>query len=197
MLVMSKAIELADRAWRLRAQAIREQKSGEEALTTAATCIELLEKAAAAAQAERDDHGLAYALNKLAHLRGDLDGHAAAIELLREAADAGRRAGSGLLEGEALRHWADHLRHEDKLDEAEPIYWRALDSLKSDPETSSLSLGNAYRPIGILYAELGDIPRAIQNWREARELYVEAGIAAGFEECDANLAQLKSRGGSS
>ena len=188
---MSKAIELADRAWRLRAQAIRERKSEEEARSTASTCVELLEEATAAAQAERDDHGLAYALNKLAHLRGDLDGRAAAIELLREAADAGRRAGSGLLEGEALRHWADHLRHEDKLDEAEPVYWRALESLKSDPETSSLSLGNAYRPIGILYAKLGDVPKAIQNWRTARELYVEAGIAAGVDECDVNLAQLK------
>lgn len=191
MQVMSKAIELADRAWRLRARAIRERKSGEEALSTASTCIELLEKATDTARVERDDYGLAYALNKLAHLRGDFEGHTTAIELLREAADAGRRAESGLLEGEALRHWADHLRHENKLDEAEPIYWRALESLKSDPETSPLSLGNAYRPIGILYAELGDVPKAIQYWREARALYVEAEIAAGIEECDANLAKLK------
>ena len=190
---MSKAIELADQAWRLRAGAIRERKSGDDALRTAATCIELLEKALDAAKVERDDYGLAYALNKLAHLRGDLDGSAAAIALLREAADAGRRAESGLLEGEALRHWADHLRHENKLDEAEPIYWRALESLRSDPETSSLSLGNAYRPIGILYAELGDVSKAIQNWRRARKLYLEAGIAAGVEECDANLAKLKRR----
>lgn len=191
MQIMSKAIELADRAWRLRANAIQERKSGEEASRIASTCIELLEKATKVANSEHDNYGLAYALNKLAHLRGDLDGHAVAINLLREAADAGRRAQSGLLEGEALRHWADHLRRENRLDEAEPIYWRALESLKSDPETSSLSLGNAYRPIAILYAELSDTPKAIHYWRVARELYVEAGIAAGIEECDANLAQLK------
>ncbi len=191
MQIMSKAIELADQAWRLRANAIQERKSGEEALSIASTCIELLEKATKAANSEHDNYGLAYALNKLAHLRSDLDGRAVAIDLLRKAADAGRRAQSGLLEGEALRHWADHLRHENRLDEAEPIYWQALESLKSDPETSSLSLGNAYRPIAILYAELSDTPKAIHYWREARELYIEAGIEAGIEECDANLAQLE------
>ena len=190
-LIMSKAIELADQAWLLRARAIRERKTGEDALSTGLTCIELLEKATHTAESERDDYGLAYALNKLAHLRGDFDGHAVAIELLRKAADAGRRAGSGLLEGEALRHWADHLRHENKLEEAQSIYRRALECLKSDPETSSLSLGNAYRPIAILYAALGNVSMAKQNWHEARQLYVESGITAGIEECDANLAKLE------
>lgn len=188
---MSKAIDFADQAWRIRAKAIREQISGEKALRARSECVRLLEQAVAEAKRECDDYGLAYALNKLAHLRGDIEGHEAAIELLREAADAGRRARSGLLEGEALRHWADHLRHENKLDEAEPIYWRAVASLKSDSETSTLSLGNAYRPIAILYAELDDAIKAIRYWEKARKLYTEAGIAAGIEECDANLAKLR------
>ena len=188
---MSKATDLADQAWRLRAKAIREGMSGEEAVRTASKCVDLLEQATKTAKREGDDYGLSYALNKLAHLRGDLDGRAAAIELLREAADAGHRAQSGLLKGEALRHWADHLRHESKLNDAEPLYWQALESLKADPETSVLSLGNAYRPIAILYAELGDVEKAINHWQDARQLYVEAGIQAGVEECDANLAKLK------
>ena len=188
---MSKAIELSDQAWRLRAKAIRERISGDDSVQVRSQCVGLLERAIEVATSENDDYGLAYALNKLAHLCADLEGREEAIELLREAAGAGRRAKSGLLEGEALRHWADHLRHENKLDEAEPIYWRALKSLKSDPETSTLSLGNAYRPIAILYAELGDTSKAIRFWEEARELYAEAEIAAGIEECDANLAKLK------
>ncbi len=126
---MSKAIELADEAWRLRAKAIRERMSGEEALGVVSMCISLLERARSTAVEESDDYGLAYALNKLAHLCSDRQGLTSAIELLREAADAGHRAQSGLLEGEALRHWADHLRHENRLDEAESIYWRALQSL--------------------------------------------------------------------
>ena len=188
---MSKAIELADEAWRMRAEALRERISGEEAIRTRSKCLGLLEQATLKAKNECDDYGLAYALNKLAHLRGDMDGHEAAIELLSEAAKAGRRAGSGLLEGEALRHWADHLRHENKLNEAEAIYWRAMEALASDPKTSTLSLGNAYRPIAILYGELGETSNAIRYWEEARKLYAEAGITAGTAECDANLAKLK------
>ncbi|MCE2407495.1 MAG: hypothetical protein J4G19_08350 [Pseudomonadales bacterium] len=190
---MSKAIELADEAWRLRAKAIRERMSGEEALGVVSMCISLLERARSTAVEESDDYGLAYALNKLAHLCSDRQGRTSAIELLREAADAGRRAQSGLLEGEALRHWADHLRHENRLDEAESIYWRALQSLQSDPNTAPLSLGNAYRPLAILYAVRGDVAKAIRHWEEARQLYVRAGIVAGIEECDANLAKLKNR----
>lgn len=188
---MSKAIELSDQAWRLRAKSIRERISGDDSVRVRSQCVGLLERAIAVATSENDHYGLAYALNKLAHLRADLEGREVAIELLREAAEAGRRAKSGLLEGEALRHWADHLRHENKLDEAEPIYWRALESLKSDRETSTLSLGNAYRPIAILYSGLGDTSKAIRYWEEARKLYAEEGIAAGIEECDANLAKLK------
>ncbi|MCY4130327.1 MAG: hypothetical protein OXG15_13930 [Gammaproteobacteria bacterium] len=190
---MTEAIELADQAWRLRAKAIRERVSGAQALRLRSKCVRLLEQATEIAKSGRDDYGLAYALNKLAHLCSDLEGRATAIELLRESADAARRARSGLLEGEALRHWADHLRHENKLDEAEPLYWRALRSLKSDPKTSPLSLGNAYRPIAILYAALGDAAKAISYWDEARRLYDDAGIAAGIEECDANLSKLRSQ----
>lgn len=188
---MSKAIELADKAWRLRVRAIRERRSGEDALSTGFRCIELLEKAINAAKAGCDDYGLAYALNKLAHLRGDFDGHGVAIELLRDAAKAGRRAESGLLEGEALRHWADQLRHQNKLEEAASIYARALEVLKSDPEISSLSLGNAYCPIAILYSDLGDVAEAIRYWLKARQMYDEAAVTPGIEECDANLARLK------
>ncbi|MCY3859710.1 MAG: tetratricopeptide repeat protein [Gammaproteobacteria bacterium] len=188
---MSRAIELADQAWRLRANAMREQLSGEEAERRRSKCLGLLEQAKDLAKSENDDYGLAYALNKLAHLRADLGRREAAIELLLEAAEAGRRAQSGLLEGEALRHWADHLRHENKLEEAESIYWRAVEALKSDSETSTLSLGNAYRPIAILYTALGDSEKAIRYWRKARKLYAEAGIAAGIEECDTNLVKLK------
>lgn len=188
---MSKVVELADQAWRLRAKALSEQISGKEALQARTECVGLLEEAVEIAKRECDDYGLAYALNKLAHVRGDMEGHEAAIGLLREAAEAGRRAKSGLLEGEALRHWADHLRHENKLNDAESIYWQAMEALASDPKTSTLSFGNAYRPIAILYAELGDTSKAIRYWEEARKLYAEAGIAAGTEECDANLAKLK------
>ena len=188
---MSKAIELSDQAWRIRARAIRERMSGDEAARLRSKCVGLLEQATDVAKNEHDDYGSAYALNKLAHLRADLEGREAAIELLREAAEAGRRAQSGLLEGEALRHWADHLRHQNKLNEAETIYWRAMSALKSDPETTPLSLGNAYRPIAILYGELGNGSKAIRYWQEARKLYAEVGIAAGIEECDANLAKLK------
>ncbi|MCY4095801.1 MAG: hypothetical protein OXG05_11845 [Gammaproteobacteria bacterium] len=189
---MSKAMDLADQAWRIRAKALQERISGDDAERLRSQCVGLLEEATEVAKNEGDDHGSAYALNKLAHLRADLEGHQAAIELLREAADAGRRAQSGLLEGEALRHWADHLRHQNNLEEAESIYWRALEALKSDAETSTLSLGNAYRPMAILYADLGDASKAIRYWHKARKLYAEVGITAGVEECDANLAKLKS-----
>ena len=187
---MSKAIELADQAWRLRANAFRHKLAGDEAKQTASECVRLLEEAVAQATADDDDYGLAYALNKLAHLRGDFEGRAAAIALYRKAADAAHRVNSGLLEGEALRHWADQLRHDAKLEEAEGLYWKAMDALRSDPTTSTLSLANAYRPIAILNAEKGDRANSIRYWREARRLYAEVGIEAGVEECDNDLADL-------
>ena len=188
---MSAAEDLADEAWRIRARLLRERPSQSEFEKSAAKCFARLEKAVAVAKKGKDDHGLAYALIKLAHLRGDRDGREAAIELYQEAVDAGSRAKSGLLEGEALRHWADHLRHLDKLEEAQALYERALDCLHADPATTALSLGNAYRPMGILFTELKDSENAIRHWQRARELYVEAGIAAGIEECDANLKKLE------
>jgi hypothetical protein len=39
----------------------------------------------------------------------------------------------------------------------------------------------------MLNERLGDVDGALELWREARALYVAAGIAAGVEECDRHL----------
>lgn len=190
---MTKSVDIANEAWRLRSKVLHGQFPRKEREELVKQCLDLLSSAVKEAEQNDDAYSLAYSLNKLAHIRGDLEGRMAAIELYRLAAEAGRRAGSGLLEGEALRHWADHLRHMAKYEEALSMYEQALQALQSDSNTSSNSLGNLYRPMGILYEETGKISLAMEYWQKARELYCQAGIEAGVEECDDHLQTLERR----
>lgn len=187
---MSEAIDLADRAWDLRRIGIENKLNPKEAYELATECLAMLDFAEQYAQGESAHYERAYVFNKQAHIRQYVDGTAVAIELWKKSADAARQAESGLLEGEALRHWADALRHENQLEEAGELYVRALDCLQADPKTSPLSLGNAYRPMAILHENLGDNATAKQHWLTARDLYVEAGIQAGVDECDVHLKSL-------
>lgn len=187
---MSVAVELTDRAWRLRSRVLQGKIDEKDRSNAANRCLALLESAVEEANKHGDQFGLSYSLSKLAHVRGDLEGRESAIRLYREAAEAGDRAGSGLLRGEALRHWADHLRHMKRFDEALPLYEEALALLESDASTTHNSLGNLYRPLAILYEETGESSLAIRNWRQARHRYQQAGIDSGVAECDDHLRLL-------
>ncbi|MYD44212.1 MAG: hypothetical protein F4W90_10035 [Gammaproteobacteria bacterium] len=188
---MSRAIELANQAWRVRASAIGRKLTQSEEHKSARQVLTLLEQAAQTGEDDSDHYGRAYALSKLAQIRGYIEGNAIAIELLKEAIDCAKKASSALLEGEALRRWADYLRHDGKLSEAEPLYWEALHCLQADEATTALSIGNAYRPIAILYEELGDKTKATTYWRQSRTYYQKADIQAGIDECDAHLKKLQ------
>ena len=54
-------------------------------------------------------------------------------------------------------------------------------------DTPALELANALRPCALLRERLGDGEAALALWREARELYLAAGIAEGVRECDRHL----------
>ena len=81
-----------------------------------------------------------------------------------------------------MRHAADILREQRKLDRAEPLYVEALAIYRSLKQTSPLDLANAIRGFALLKTDSGDRQHALALWQEARELYLETGIEAGVTE---------------
>ncbi len=90
----------------------------------------------------------------------------------------------------ALRHLADVRCESGDLADAERGYVRALAILREAADTTPADLANALRPYALLCERTGRPDDARDAWREARGLYVVAGIEAGVEECDAALARL-------
>ncbi|MEZ4235071.1 MAG: tetratricopeptide repeat protein [Myxococcota bacterium] len=110
----------------------------------------------------------ASALHNLAGLlaeRGDLEG---AVHTARQALQAARAAGEGLLVAHAL-HTLGYLLHRlDRLDEAEPAYVEAVGLLRRlDPALAASALGD----LEALLADLDLVDAAEQTLAEA-----EAGV---------------------
>jgi tetratricopeptide (TPR) repeat protein len=87
----------------------------------------------------------------------------------------------------ALRHLADIHQDAGAWSAAEPLYEHALRLYRADPSTGTLELANALRPYALLRERLGDGDAAVALWREARALYLAAGIAEAVAECDRHL----------
>ena len=182
---------LADEAWGFRYRAmIKKDPSPEEREDAQQQVLALLHEAVEVSRANGDMLDLSYSLAKYAQIRGYVDGTDVALKLLQESADAAERGDSPFLQGHAIRHMADLLRHRNEYELAEPMYQQAIELLQSDPETDDLSIGNALRPQAILLEETGRLQEAIERWCETRDYYKKAGIPAGIEECDAHLSEL-------
>ena len=147
--------------------------------------------AAVALGREHDDPvALARALHGLANIERDRGRSDAALRLYREAVPLCRQGDDPLVLAHTVRHLGDVLRKMDRLAEAEPCYAEALVLYRAHPSPPTLDVANAVRRMAILRERLDERGAARALWREARDLYREAGIEAGVSESSTHLDRL-------
>lgn len=148
-------------------------------------------KAAIALAREHDvPVALARALHGLANVERDRGRTDAALRLYREAVPLCRRGDDPLVLAHTVRHLGDVLRELGAAAAAEPCYAEALALYRAQPSAAVLDVANAVRPLAIVRETLGEHDEARALWREARDLYREAGVEAGVAESAAHLARL-------
>lgn len=114
-----------------------------------------------------------------------------ARSLYEEAVAICRKRGDALSLAHTVRHLGDIHLDAGRPFEAEPCYREALALYRGDSRTAPLGLANAVRPYAILKESLGEFAEAMTLWEEARDLYVEAKVEPGIDECSRRLALLK------
>ena len=110
------------------------------------------------------------------------------------AGELARTAGNTRLLAHALRHMSDIEREDGRPVEALASGREAVELYRELAGTSSLELANALRVTSLALQDVGEIGEVSSLWREARSLYMQAGIQAGVEECDANLSRIGALG---
>jgi tetratricopeptide (TPR) repeat protein len=133
---------------------------------------------------------LVQALKGLGQVERDLGSAMSALPLYEEAVAICRKGDDTLALAHTVRHLADIHQDRGRTDLAEPYYQEALMLYRSNEQTNPLDLANAVRPLAMLKEGAGQIGEARRLWREARDLYVEAGVEAGLAESEARLAHL-------
>jgi len=108
------------------------------------------------------------------------------------AAEIFRTLNNPLALAHTLRHEADILREQQKVDEAETIYGEVLRLYRANSEHRPLDLANALRGYALLKAAVGNKSESAALWQEACALYETLGIEAGVAESRKNLAELGS-----
>jgi tetratricopeptide (TPR) repeat protein len=144
--------------------------------------------AVAAARAAGNDTDLVLALKGLGRVERDLGRAERALSLYEEAAElclAGEDL-SGL--AHTLRQLGDIHQDGDAWSQAEEYYLQALSLYRRDCSVTPLELANALRPLAQLRERLGEGAAAQPLWREARVLYLAAGVGEGAAECDRHLS---------
>jgi hypothetical protein len=105
-----------------------------------------------------------------------------------EAASLACTEASPLLRAHALRHVAELAAERGAGERALEAAEEAVAIYASDAGTHRLNLANARRVRALALAALGRTEDSAQDWRAARELYEQLGIAAGVAECDRRLS---------
>lgn len=149
-----------------------------------------MKAAVALAREHADPVALARALHGRANVERDRGRLDAALRLYREAIPLCRRGDDPLALAHTVRHLGDVLREKGNPREAERCYDEALAIYRAHPASPTLDFANAVRPLAILRETLGEHDEARALWRQARELYREAGVEAGVAESSAHLARL-------
>jgi tetratricopeptide (TPR) repeat protein len=109
----------------------------------------------------------------------------------RQASEIYRSLDNPLKAAHTIRHAADILREQKKLDEAGPLYAESLAIYRRHKDTPPLDLANAIRGFALLKEQVGNCKDALSLWLEARDLYELRGIAAGVSESDSRIKSLR------
>ena len=103
------------------------------------------------------------------------------------AAALSRESGAPLLQAHALRHLSDLDREADHLEQALAHAEQAAALYRANGRGTSPDLANALRLKGLALDGLRKTDQARAAWSAARDLYADAGVAAGVEECERRL----------
>jgi tetratricopeptide (TPR) repeat protein len=104
------------------------------------------------------------------------------------AAALSRESGAPLLQAHALRHLSDLDRAADHLEQALAHAEQAAALYAANGQGASLDMANALRLKALALDALRRTEPARQVWTAARDLYADAGVAAGVAECEARLS---------
>ena len=127
---------------------------------------------------------------ELAYVERNLRDQESSQEHYRQAGEIYRSLGNPLKTANTIRHAADLLREQKRLDEAEVLYVESLEIYRRQKDTPPLDLANAIRGFALLKEDVGDRKEALSLWREARDLYELTGIPAGVSESDRRIGLL-------
>ena len=127
---------------------------------------------------------------ELAYVERNLRDQESSQEHYRQAGEIYRSLGNPLKTANTIRHAADLLREQKRLDEAEVLYVESLEIYRRQKDTPPLDLANAIRGFALLKEDVGDRKEALSLWREARDLYELTGIEAGVSESDRRIGLL-------
>jgi tetratricopeptide (TPR) repeat protein len=138
-----------------------------------------------------DDQALSATLyEELAYVERNLGDLEASQRHYRQASEIYRSLNNPLKTAHTIRHAADILREQKKLDESAPLYAESLEIYRSQKGTPPLDLANAIRGFALLKEQAGDRKEALGLWREAKSLYELTGIEPGISESDARIRSL-------
>jgi len=143
--------------------------------------------AVAAARRAGNDADLVHALKGLGQVERDLGRDERALPLYEEAVELCLALDDLPALAHTLRHLGDIHQEAGSFSAAELPYQQALALYRRLADTPALELANAIRPYALLRERLGEVEAARELWREARALYVAAGVVEGVDECDRHL----------
>jgi tetratricopeptide (TPR) repeat protein len=146
----------------------------------------LLARAVALARETDDRNGLGRVLAALGQRARDRRETEAAIAHYEAAAAIARTEDDMFAVAHRLRHVGDLHLERDRHDLAEQFYAEALALYRSRPGAQPLDVANTLRPMAILRERHGN---AAPLWREARDLYAQAGVEAGVAEATRRLGE--------
>ncbi len=127
----------------------------------------------------------AEALKGLAQVERDLNQTGDALAHYQQAAAIYRKSNNALKLAHTIRHVADIYQDTGQPQQAEPHYREALEIYRGNKETKPLDLANTLRGLALLKGTDSAL------WQEAKDLYVQANVQAGVDECARRLKALK------
>ena len=127
---------------------------------------------------------------ELAYVERTLLDHESAERHYRKASELYRGLKNLLKTAHTMRHAADILREQNRLDESARLYAEVLEIYRGHQETPPLDLANAIRGFALLKEGQEDRAQAACLWQEAGKLYELTGIEAGVVESRRRIGLL-------
>ena len=161
-------------------------------------------RAIALSQESQNPTLLAQSLTGLGQIERDQRDIEASIGHYQQSAAIYRTLNDPLRLAHTIRHIGDMLRESGKHSAALPFYEEALAIYRTHPEGGTLDLANTLRGYALLQTDFGNIPEAIELWKEAGQLYnqvwqepnspyKQSDLAPGIAESQNQIAALSAQ----